>query len=427
MGSRAAGSLLAVVAITVTAGVLTGAPRDEGASAETLGTLPGVNFYPRLVRLSHSEAENGVMMATTNNGVVGRIWRSDDDGESYSLVTEIDPGPDAVGLCCIELFEFPVALGPYPAGTLLWSGSVTTSVGPPRQMELRVFRSDDRGATWMSMSSCASSLDGGLWEPAFHVARDGSLVCTFADESDRPAHSQLIARTVSTDGGQTWGPREQIVAGRFSFQRPGMATVAQVPDGGWLMTYELCGWRPSCAVRILRSADGLGWGPVEDLGDRVVATDGSYLAHTPYLHWTSFGGGDGTLILSGQLLFDVDGQVAPGNGATLFINDAGGVGPWTVIDAPVAVPDAFDNFCPNYSSPVIDLDGTGRLVEMASAWSGPECITRFGTGSIPPPAPTTTTAAPNRPTQPPSSTTSVPTSADAPVAVPVAAAPQFTD
>lgn len=413
-----AAALLAVATTVVTPARRGSAPV---AQAETLGTLPGANFYPRVIRLGHAGAATGTVLASTNDGVVGRIWRSTDASRTFTLLSEIDPGPDAVSSCCIALFELPRALGAYPAGTLLWSTSVTTAVGPPRVMDLRVWRSDDHGATWSRTSSCATSTTGGLWEPNFHVADDGSLVCTFSDETDQPAHSQVLARTVSTDGGQTWRPRTTIVAGPFTFQRPGMATVAHLPDGTWVMTFELCGWIPACGIRILFSPDGLDWGPVDGLGDAVGTADGRYLAHTPVVTWSPVGGGDGALVLSGQILFDAANRPAAGNGATLFVNHLGGHGPWTSTPAPVAVADPTDNFCPNYSSPVIDVSGQGDLLELASTWEGPTCVTRWGTGRLElPPAPTTTAPTTTTPTVGPETAP-----APAPAASAVSARPTF--
>ncbi len=410
MGRR--GAVMVVVAL-VAALVVVGAPpvgRPPAAGAATNGRLPGVNFYPRVVRLAHAGAANGTVIATTNDGVVGRVWRSTDLGASFSLLSTIAPGPDAIGLCCIALFELPTALGSFPAGTLLWAGSVTTAIGPPRRMDLRVFRSLDHGATWSPLSTCATSTTGGLWEPDFHVSNDGRLVCLYSDESDQPRHSQILTQALSTDGGQTWGPATPVVVEPVAGRRPGMPTVAQLPDRTWVMTYEMCVVFPQCGIRLRHSADGVDWGPLDDPGERVLDESGGYLAHTPVIMWTPAGGGAGTLVLSGQLLFDAQHHVAPGNGRTLLVNRAGGTGRWTPIEAPVAVTGPTDNFCPNYSSPVIDLDGNGHLLELASSWLGDECITSYGTAQqdLTPPTPTTTTSTTSSTTSTTTSTTAAP-------------------
>lgn len=417
--------LVLVVATGLVPGTRPGAPSLAGAA--TAGVLPGTGFYPRAVALHHAGAQDGTVLATTNDGVVGRIWRSTDQGATFAALSSIVPGPGTDFLCCIALYELPVAAGPFPAGTLLWAGSVGTDPGPPRHMDLRVWRSDDHGVTWTAMSSCGTSTTGGLWEPDFHVAADGRLVCLFSDETDQPAHSQILAQTISSDGGQTWGPTTPVVASAASWVRPGMGTVAALPDGRWAMSYELCAAAPNCAVRIRFSSDGLDWGPPDDLGTRVVDVAGGYLAHTPVLSWTPAGGASGTLLLSGQILFEADDAVAAGNGRTLFVNHQGGAGPWTPIEAPVAVADPVDNFCPNYSSPVIDLDGDGLLLELASSWQGPNCVTSFGTARVDLVPPTTTTTSPTAPSSTTTTTTSSPVAVPAPVAAaPVRATPAFT-
>jgi len=410
-------SIRALAVVVAFALLIVASPR---AAATVNGVLPGVNLYPRVIELANAGVHNGTVLATTNNGVEGRVWKSTDEGETFTLLSTVQPGADALFLCCIALWEFPVALGPFPAGTLLWAGSVGTDMGSPKHMALRVWRSDDHGLSWSPMSACTSTAAGGLWEPDFHVANDGSLVCLFSDETDQPAHSQILAQTVSSDGGQTWGPKQPVVVDPASWKRPGMPTVAQLPDGSWVMTYEVCAAFPHCHIRIRRSNDGLDWGPPEAPGDKVLDTSGGYLAHTPVVTWTPAGGTRGSLVLSGQLLFTSSHAIAPGNGRTLLVNTQDGAGRWTPIDAPVPVDDPTDEPCPNYSSPVIDLDGNGLLLGLASSWQGQDCVTAFGTARVAFPAGPVTSST--------IGTTTPSTTADGtmPAAEPINAAPTFT-
>ena len=406
---RSARALVAacVAAVVVLAGVVLPAAAEPGEAVT--GTLLGDGFYPRAVRLTHAGAQDGTVLATIDDGADGFVYRSTDGGRTFELLSTIDPGPDAVGLCCIELFELPTQLGAFPAGTLLWAGSVTTDVGPPRQMDLRIWRSDDHGVTWVPHGSCGSAA-AGLWEPFFLVTDAGELACHFSDEGQQPAHSQRLVQAISTDGGVTFSAPKPVVQLPLAFTRPGMPTAAKLPDGSWLLTYEICAWVPNCVVYARRSDDGRHWGDPADPGEQVEVEGGDVLTHTPVVSWSPYGGDAGTLILSGQILLDADLAPAPGNGRTLLINRSGGFGPWQRITAPVEIDAPYDNFCPNYSSPVLPLDGDA-ILELASAWDGGVCRTYHALGTLPPPEPTPTTV----------------TTAVAPAAGPGAAAtPTFT-
>lgn len=404
-----------VAAVLLVVGLVAPISTAPAGAVPATWTVIGPGFYPRIVRLAHSGAANGTILASYQLGQQGVIVRSTDGGQTFSPLSTVDVGgavPPPVGLCCIELFELPTALGAFPAGTLLWAGSVVEQTVPVRTMHLGIWRSEDHGASWVPHGSCIGG-DGGLWEPELLVAGDGSLVCLFSDETHQPAHSQLLASTRSTDGGLTFGDYREVVSLPVAGARPGMSTTAQLPDGTWRMTYEVCAWVPSCGVRIRSSADGIDWGDPSWIGDEVKAADGSYFTHTPVLAWSPYGGPGGTLVLSGQVYNAPDGSPSPGNGQTLLIDRAGGAGPWTPIDAPVHIPDPFDHYCPNYSSPVLPLDGAA-ILELATEWTGQECIVRYGTGVLPPPdvVPTSTTS--------PTSTTA------GPAGPPTAVVPAFT-
>ncbi|MFN8017278.1 MAG: sialidase family protein [Acidimicrobiales bacterium] len=353
----------------------------------------GPGFYPRAIRLAHAGDQDGTILATYQVGAGGPILRSTDGGATFEQIAQIDAGAELQaggGVCCVQLWEMPTALGAFPAGTLLWSGSVT--VTPPTATEARhnrlaIWRSTDHGLTWQRHGDCAES-DGGLWEPFFLVADDGSLVCQYSDdEAEKVAPGapipQKLSYTRSTDGGLTWGTPHDIVVDPSPIGRPGMATAAKLPDGTWRMTYERCGALPPCQVRIRSGPDGLHWGDPKDLGTVVATASGSTLWHTPVLSWTPHGGPQGTLLLTGQIFNKADGFAEPTSGAVILANQRGGAGPWAPIDAPVHIPDPFDHYCPNYSSPVVPLDGD-RIFELATEWTTDQrCLVRSGTGTIP--------------------------------------------
>jgi hypothetical protein len=339
-----------------------------------------LGYYPRIIKLHH-RSKGHTLLATFQNGSGGEIYRSTDNGTTFHRLSVI-PSANSEGqsLCCVELFEFPTKLGRFPAGTLLWAGSLTTQ-SQPRQMRLDIWRSENGGASWSPHGTCRAA-SGGLWEPKFIVAQDGSLVCLFSDETRQPEHSQVISETVSTDGGLTFGPPRDVVVLQSPYLRPGMPTTVKLPDGVWRMTYEVCGASPNCEVRSRTSPDGINWGDPTEFGAPISSNVGSYFTHTPVLSWAPFGGRLGTLILSGQVFNEANGSVSASSGRILLENRSGGAGPWVPIAAPVPIGGPFNENCSNYSSPVSPIHGT-RLLEFATGWDGNSCQVFFGQGELP--------------------------------------------
>ncbi|MEQ7009444.1 sialidase family protein [Actinopolymorpha sp. B17G11] len=361
-------------------------------TAESPKLLTGeVSLYPRAIRLRHNGTANDRIMASvvtfTGRGGEGAILESVDDGRSFQQVGAIPASEQAgtPGLCCASIFELPRRIGDLPAGTLLWAGSVGADAGPDRRMTQRVWRSSDLGRTWTYLSNCAESPSPrGMWEPEFSVDAAGRLVCHFADESEGVEGSQQLARTVSTDGVH-WGPKQVTVQSRPGAFRPGMPVVRRLPDGTYLMVYEICGvpGQYDCAVYSRTSPDGSDWGDPTDGGTMIVAASGRYFTHTPTIAVIPRPHGSARIVLVGQLLQNADGTTAAGNGATLMVSEDDGSGPWREIPAPVAVPEAYNNYCPNYSSTLVpSLDGR-RVLEIATDYADDGvCKAYFATGSL---------------------------------------------
>ncbi|HZX08837.1 sialidase family protein [Kribbella sp.] len=367
-----------LLALLVIASALTATPA-QAATGQLL--YDGTGLYPRAIRLEHSGAANGRILASivtfSGNDGLGAIYESTNNGSSFTQVgTVADPQAAAgKGLCCATLFELPRAVGGLPAGTLLWAASVGASARP---MSLRIWRSNDVGRTWSYLSSCATAPnDRGLWEPEFSVAADGRLVCHYSDETD-PAHSQKLMEVRSTDG-VTWTDPSPTVVSPTVGHRPGMPIVRRLPSGRYVMSYEICGLggQYDCAAYIRHSADGWNWGSPSDLGRRVQTIDGRYFTHAPTIALAP----NGKLLLVGQILQNADGSVAAGNGRTIFANTGGGNGYWYELPAPVAVTNPYNNYCPNYSSPMVVSPDGRSVLELASDYDGTVCKTYFGTGS----------------------------------------------
>src|SRR5262249_18161098 len=267
-------------------------------------------------------------------------------------------------------------------GALLWSASIGGAT-PSAPMSIRAWASRGGGRSWSALATIATGAvprsSGGLWEPEFSMLDDGSLVCHFSDETD-PAHSQKLTARRSTDG-VLWNQARDTVALTPTGARPGMANVRRLPDGSFAMSYAVCGTHAR-AAHLRRSADGWDWGNPTDAGLRPTTIDGRHFRHAPTLSWTDTPGRNGRFYLVGQMVYDVSGAVSAENGNIVLANSEGGFQFWYEVDAPVKVPSAFDNFCPNYSSSLLPLDGGAIGLEIASQWDGNTCRPYFARGRL---------------------------------------------
>jgi hypothetical protein len=291
---------------------------------------PG-SLYPRGVRMQHNGSANGTILATFEQYTTGTpvlpIYRSTDNGNSWSKISEVADTQNGWGMRWEpELFELPAAVGDFPAGTILAAGA---SVPSDRSaIKIDVYASTDRGQTWTFAGNIATGgkaydTNGNtpVWEPFFLYA-NGKLIVYYSDQRD-PAYGQKVVHQVTTDL-HTWGPVVDDVAMPTYSQRPGMPTVAKLPNGNYVMTYEY-GGSPSgnFAVYYKISADPEAFNSVT--GIPLQATDGTIPTSTPYITWLPTGGPNGTLVVSAYSTSD------------LFLNTQNGAAnTWTRISSNVA-------------------------------------------------------------------------------------------
>lgn len=364
------GARVALPAILTTTAVL--------CTAATGTYMEKSSVYPRLVRVEHgTPAANGWILASTN----AQIFVSKDDGRTFSPLSEVPTRPGSRFKCCETLFEIPKTVGSLRAGTLLFAGSYESGAQPT----IEIYTSTDEGLHWTYHSTPVGGSGekghGGLWEPEFSVARDGALVMFWSDETFLCC-SQKLAKIRTLDG-STWKDESDAVTTTTEGDRPGMIIVREMPTGLYFMSYEICGDPVSghkCAVYYRTSRDGWNYGPASNLGQRIETADGKFLEHAPANIWSpSPLSANGVILIVGQVLHNADGSVASQNGQVLFVNPLlDGSGPWTMIPAPVQVPNSYDNYCPNYSSALLPVDGGKALLELASDYRAvKECGTYF--------------------------------------------------
>lgn len=413
-GLGAAAVLVAAVAlwvVTVPASPSAAAPPGSVLYSPNLGTYPqGDASYPRVIRLDHDGNGGNTMLATFARRHHGGpttlpIYRSTDGGQTWSAspIATISSSTPGWSIEAPVLYEVPRSVPGLAAGDLLAAGTAWVP-GDYTAQKIEVFKSTDHGFTWQYLSTCTetsglpNTWGHGIWEPWFLLAPNDTLACFISDErpANTPTNNQIIGHYTSTDGGVTWSAAlTPDVALADPLARPGMSIVVPLPNGTFLMAYELCrdATDPdhACEVYVKTSPDGLSWNP-GSLGTLVQTTDSRELLHTPYVAWLPGGGPNGTLLLSGQrVVAGPTGSktVNAESGSVLFANTNLGVGPWHEIEAPVNI-DPTGGYapgvpsCPGYSSPIVPrADGTSFLY-LAGTWlgTGNQCEVRYGIGTL---------------------------------------------
>jgi hypothetical protein len=393
------------------AGTASAAPAGQVLYSPNLSAFPqGDASYPRAIRLDHDGSPNETMLATyARRGHNARasfpIHRSTDGGRTWSAnpistITSNTPGWD---LGAPVLYEVPRTANGLDQGDLLASGTAWAE-GNFTAQKVEVFKSTDHGVTWTYLSNCTqtsgqpNSIGHGIWEPWFLLTPNNTLACFISDErpANSPTNNQVIGHYTSGDGGQSWSATmtQDVVFPADNLARPGMSIVTALPNGTFLMAYELCrdatNADHACEVYTKTSSNGLSWG--SGAGTLVRTSDQRELLHTPYVAWLPGGGANGTLLLSGQRVVagpTGNKTVLGESGQVLFANTNLGAGAWTEIEAPVHISPTGGYApgvpsCPGYSSPIVpSANGTDFLYLAATHLTGNQCQVRYGIGTLP--------------------------------------------
>jgi hypothetical protein len=330
--------------------------------------------YPRVIQLKYYGPGKGQLLATFARRGALPIYRSTDNGETWQLFSEVS---NLRGQPC--LYELPVKMGDFPAGTIVAAGGGVQA--DPSKRTLDVSYSRDGGKTWAYLSTIAVGGPGrydpadraGLslnqnpvFEPYLYADAAGRLVAYFSDERHKKdGYSQLLDHEVSSDGGRTWGQPVYDVAIADGLSRPGMAIVTRDGHGTFYMSYEIVGLpghalEPRSNLTHFRtSQDGDNWGDYRDYGTLIQDRWRQYPNATPYIVWSPWGGPNGTLIASGRSIIRDD--LGPtGNG--VMINRNNGQGLWTLIETPIVYNPALDG----YSQTMIPLGDGREILQLVS-------------------------------------------------------------
>lgn len=123
---------------------------------------------------------------------------------------------------------------------------------------------------------------------------------------------------------KTWGPVVDDVVYPTYTDRPGMPTVARLPDGRFIMTYEYGGgpgfsnYQFPVYYKIVSDPEKFG----AATGVPLKTSDGSQPTGSPYVVWSSVGGKNGTIIASAH------------SNSEIFVNTQLGEGPWKKVASP---------------------------------------------------------------------------------------------
>jgi hypothetical protein len=361
-----------------------GPPAQTGAPVQTVFTSkigffdnvqqPGAQ-YPRVIQLKYFPGAKGALLATFSRRGDLPIYRSTDNGDTWQLYSEV---PNLRGQP--SLYELPVKMGEFPAGTVMAAGN--GAPGPdPSKHTLDVSYSSDGGKSWHYLSTIAVGGNGRydpadraglspnqnpIFEPYLYADSAGRLVAFYSDERDKKdGYSQLLDHKVSTDGGRTWGDQVFDVAIADGLTRPGMTVIAKDGHGKFYMSYEMVGL-PGHALEprnnlahFRTSDDGDNFGDYRDYGTLIQDRWHQYLNGTPYIVWSPWGGPNGSLLATGRSVVRYDlGRV--GNG--MMINRNGGQGLWTLLETPID----FNPDTDGYSQTMIPLGDGSEILQLVT-------------------------------------------------------------
>ncbi|KAF2644498.1 neuraminidase [Massarina eburnea CBS 473.64] len=293
-------------------------------------TPPSNYADPRVLYARTAQLPSGTLLATWENyspeppKVYFPIWKSTDNGYTWSELSNVTDQGYGWGLRYQPfLYVLPEDLAGYKAGTVLLAGSSIPTDLSKTQIDL--YASTDEGKTWAFVSHIAAGGEArptnGLtpvWEP-FLMKYKNSLICYYSDQRDNATHGQTMVHQTSTDL-KKWGAVIDDVVYPTYTDRPGMPTVALLPNGKYFMAYEYGGGPAipspySFPVYYKIASDAEKFGAAT--GISLQATDGTIPSGSPYVVWSPVGGANGTLVVSAHSHADV------------FINKNLGEGAWT--------------------------------------------------------------------------------------------------
>lgn len=317
------------------------------ASGQLLAKGTGYASVVRLTNQGDPQSDGRLLLVFEQNGMAGiPLYASNDAGKSWhfmeNVVDRAHAGNPAWQLRWQpNISEVTRDSGGLKRGTLLLAANATRNDAKGHVMEedLQLYASTDQGKTWHYRGSIVQGGghpedkdNHGVWEPNVHILDDGRMIAYYSSEQHkREGFNQILAHKLSTDGGKTWGKEVMDVAIPGGVERPGMAVVARLPDGRYVMNYEDIDGPNNGQVHVKFSADGMNFGDPADHGTPVQTEGGAWPAACPVVGWYPVGGPQGVIIVSSERA----GGNGDAAGRSFYWNNHGGRGPWWEVPAPV--------------------------------------------------------------------------------------------
>ncbi|KAL2069328.1 hypothetical protein VTL71DRAFT_15666 [Oculimacula yallundae] len=336
--------LVALLAVAASISPVLSAPASDVALEQRAITYKPVSFKtiyvpprnynsPKTLYGRSVQLEDGTLLATWENyspelpRVYFPIHRSTDGGVTWAPLSNITDTVNNWGLRYQPfLYLLPQAIGNLPKGTILASGvSIPADLS---KTKIDVYASTNGGVSWQFVSTVVTggkavpdNAESPVWEP-FLMVYNNQLVIYYSSQLDR-AHGQKLCHQVSSDG-LSWGPVVNDVAYAAYARRPGMTTIALLPNGKYILTYENVGISsPSGSgnpVYYRLSTNPLQFDTAPEF---LLGANGVYPSSSPFVVWTPAGGANGTIVVSAN------------SHASIFVNTKlGDIGAWRQVATP---------------------------------------------------------------------------------------------
>jgi hypothetical protein len=125
---------------------------------------------------------------------------------------------------------------------------------------------------------------------------DDQMIYYYSDQRQNKTHGQLLDHQVSDDLRKWESPVDDVVDSAQK-GRPGMTTIAKLPNNKYILTYEWCNApQGGCPVHYRIASNPLKFNSAPDV--QLISQDGTKPNGSPYVVWTPAGGPRGTIVAS---------------------------------------------------------------------------------------------------------------------------------
>ncbi|KAG6005997.1 hypothetical protein E4U21_007490 [Claviceps maximensis] len=280
---------------------------DNAISSQSIYHPPSNYRTPKTLYGRTVQLQDGTLLATWENyspeppKVEFPIYRSTDKGATWEPFSKVTDQVNGWGLRYQPfLYVLPQKIGQFPEGTILLAGnSIPTDLSLTK---IDLYASKDSGATWSFASSIAhggrafpNNGETPVWEP-FLMVYNNQLICYYSDQRDTK-YGQKVVHQVSSDA-VTWDAVVTDVAGQRYSERPGMPTIAHLPNGNYIMFFEYGGGPNPANSGFFPIYYRIASNPLAfaSASNQILNVNGNVPTSSPYVTWSPSGGPSGTII-----------------------------------------------------------------------------------------------------------------------------------